>query len=127
MTTEAVVNDDIETLNIEFCSQLMEELEALSLRMRPLFSRSEPWETVRKYLRGLLSFIPRKNSWQLAESVGYQTPHAIQHLLGRALWNPDELRDLLQDEVLENLADPNAVLILDETGFLKKGKHSAGV
>ena len=95
--------------------------------MRPLFSRSEPWETVRKYLRGLLSFIPRKNSWQLAESVGYQTPHAIQHLLGRALWNPDELRDLLQDEVLENLADPNAVLILDETGFLKKGKHSAGV
>ena len=79
------------------------------------------------YLKGLLSPVERKNSWQLAEVVGDPTPYALQNLLGRAQWDADAVRDDLRDYVREHLGDPGGVLVLDETGFLKKGEHSAGV
>jgi SRSO17 transposase len=79
------------------------------------------------YVRGLLSPAERKNSWQLAEVSGDTTPYAFQHLLRRALWDPEAVRDELRRYVLQHLRDSEAVLVLDETGFLKKGRHSAGV
>ncbi|MFI7241690.1 IS701 family transposase [Streptomyces qinglanensis] len=69
----------------------------------------------------------RKNSWQLAEHVGHRTPAGLQHLLSRACWVPDEIRDDLQVYVAEKLGDPAGVLIIDDTGFIKKGTVSAGV
>jgi SRSO17 transposase len=71
--------------------------------------------------------VERKNSWQLAEVIGDPTPYALQHLLGRAHWDADAVRDDLRDYVVEHLGDPRGVLVIDETGFVKKGEHSAGV
>ena len=82
---------------------------------------------VRVYLEVLLSNVPRKNGWQLAEHAGDATPKNIQHFLGRAKWNADGVRDDLQQYVVEHLARKDGVLIIDETGFLKKGTKSAGV
>ena len=79
------------------------------------------------YLRGLLSPVERKNGWQLAEAAGDRTPYATQHLLGRADWDPDAVRDDLRAYVVEQLGDAQAILVLDETGVVKKGTHSAGV
>jgi SRSO17 transposase len=96
-------------------------------RLSPYFERSEPRQRAMAYLRGLLSPAERKNSWQLAEVSGDTTPYAFQHLLRRALWDPEAVRDELRHYVLQHLEDPQAVLVIDETGFLKKGRHSAGV
>src|ERR671938_83551 len=95
--------------------------------MGPRFLRSEPRQHVLAYLQGLLSSVERKNSGQLAEQAGDPGPHRFQHLLERAAWEADEVRDDLQAYVREHLADPDGVLIVDETGFLKKGNHSVGV
>ncbi len=75
----------------------------------------------------MLGPVERKNSWQLAEAVGDRTPYGIQHLLGRADWDADAVRDDLQAYVSEHLGDPSGVAIIDETGFLKKGTKSVGV
>jgi SRSO17 transposase len=75
----------------------------------------------------LLSPAERKNTWQLAEISGETTPYAFQHLLRRALWDANAVRDALRRYILAHLRDPEAVLVIDETGFLKKGQHSAGV
>jgi SRSO17 transposase len=104
-----------------------EGLEAIACRLDGYFARSEERARMRIYLRGLLSPAERKNSWQLAEAVGEETPYGIQHLLGRAVWSADQVRDDLLCYVRENLADPQGILVLDETGFLKKGDKSAGV
>ena len=92
-----------------------------------LFARSEARDRSRAYLQGLLSHCERKNGWQLAEWMGEPSPYAVQHLLDRARWDADAARDQLRDYVLEELGSPDAVLIADETGFLKKGLHSVGV
>src|SRR5215210_1211487 len=92
-----------------------------------LFARSEARSRAIAYLAGLLSPVERKNSWQLAEITGDTTPYGFQHLLGRADWDPDALRDNLRSYITDYLAEPDAVGVLDETGFLKKGAHSAGV
>jgi SRSO17 transposase len=99
----------------------------VSRRLAPLFRRSEAREIACGYLRGLLSSVERKNSWQLSESLGESTPYAIQHLLDRCQWDAEALRDELQLYVNEHLAADDGIAILDETGFLKKGTHSAGV
>jgi SRSO17 transposase len=78
-------------------------------------------------MQGLMSSVERKNGWQVAEVMGEATPYAIQHLLDRAKWDCDEVRDELRAYVVETLATPNAVLVVDETGFLKKGTKSVGV
>jgi SRSO17 transposase len=96
-------------------------------RIGPLFARSEARERAIAYLAALLSPAERKNSWQLAEISGDPNPYAFQHLLGRADWEPDLLRDKLRSYVTDYLADDGAIGVLDETGFLKKGTCSAGV
>ena len=104
-----------------------EELDAVGRRLARRFSRSEPRRRAVEYLRGLLSDAERKNGWQLAEEAGDESPYGVQHLLGRADWDADRVRDDLTAYVHEHLADPGGVLIVDETGFLKKGTKSAGV
>lgn len=81
------------------------------------------------YVRGLLGRIERKNSWQVAEYLGDVTPYAVQHLLGRASWNADDVRDEISRYAKDHLlmSGERGVLIVDETGFLKKGNKSAGV
>ncbi|QGJ70836.1 DDE endonuclease [Planctomycetales bacterium 10988] len=113
---------------IEVSTAAMEaELERVGSLLRPLFARGEAWQRARRYLRGLTSEVRRKNSLQLAKQLGDATPYGIQHLLGRASWSADALPDSLRSYACEALADSQAVLILDETGFLKKGTKSAGV
>jgi len=103
------------------------QLDKLAERIGHLFARSETRRRVRAYLQGLLSSAQRKNSWQLAEAIGDETPYGMQQFLYRALWDADALRDELRQYVIEQLGDDQAVLIVDETGFIKKGSHSAGV
>jgi SRSO17 transposase len=93
----------------------------------PRFARSEQRHRAHAYLQGLLSPIERKNGWQLAEAAGEANPYGYQELLSRALWDADEVRDDLLDLVREKLTDPTAVVVIDETGFVKKGTKSVGV
>ena len=79
------------------------------------------------YLRGLLAPLERKNGWHLAEAAGDVSPAAMQDFLTRTRWDADGVRDDLQDYVVEHLGDDQAVLVLDETGFVKKGTRSVGV
>jgi SRSO17 transposase len=102
-------------------------LTDLERRLAPYFERAEPRQRALAYLRGLLSPAERKNSWQLAEVSGDATPYGRQHLLRRALWDPDAVRNARRTDVIEHLGDGQAVLVIEETGFLKKGRHSAGV
>jgi SRSO17 transposase len=92
-----------------------------------LFARSEPRARSLAYLEGLLSGCERKNGWQLSEWMGEAAPYAVQHLLDRARWDADQARDRVRSYALQELHSADAVLIVDETGFLKKGNHSAGV
>jgi SRSO17 transposase len=103
------------------------ELEEIAEVIGGRFPRSEPRKRAMTYLRGLLSPVERKNGWQLAEEAGDETPYATQHLLGRAVWSADEVRDDLRDYVTKYLGDEDGVVVIDETGFLKKGDKSAGV
>lgn len=102
-------------------------LDGVVARVAPRFGRAEPRRRAGAYLRGLLAPVGRKNGWQLAEAAGDATPDGVQEFLSRARWDADAVRDDLQAYVVEHLADPGAVLVLDETGFLKKGTKSAGV
>ncbi len=99
----------------------------LGQRIRHAFVRPEAHQRALAYVQGLMSMVERKNGWQVAEEVGEVTPYAMQHLLDRAKWDCDEVRDALRAYVWEMLAESNAVLVIDETGFLKKGCKSVGV
>jgi SRSO17 transposase len=103
------------------------ELDELFLTVGHRFRRVEARRRMRDYVRGLLAPVARKNSWQLAEQAGHRTPDGLQRLLARAAWDPDEIRDDLQTFVAGHLGEPDGVLILDDTGFIKKGNSSAGV
>jgi SRSO17 transposase len=103
------------------------ELEAVHARIAPRFERAEPRRRALAYLKGLLSQAERKNGWQLAEEAGDVTPDGMQRLLNAAHWDADAVRDDLVAYVREYLSDPAAILVIDETGFLKKGTKSAGV
>ena len=103
------------------------ELVGLHQRMGDVFARSEVRERSLADLEGLLSVCERKNSWQVAEGVGDASPYGMQYLLGRARWDAEVLRTRLSEYVKEELGSRDVVLVLDETGFLKKGIHSAGV
>jgi SRSO17 transposase len=102
-------------------------LDALHDRIAGRFVRAEPRQRVLAYLRGLLGNVGRKNGWQLAEHAGERTPDGVQRLLATAGWDPDLVRDDLRAYVVEQLGDPDTVLVVDETGFLKKGTISVGV
>jgi SRSO17 transposase len=96
-------------------------------RLRPHFPRHEARRRAWAYIRGLLSPVERKNGWQLAEVNGDATPYGVQHLLGRARWDVEAVRDELRASLVEHLGEPQVVLVMDETGFLKKGQHAVGV
>src|SRR3712207_3973046 len=102
-------------------------LDELAGRLASRFRRVEPRQRALAYLRGLLAPVARKNGWQLAEAAGDRTPDGMQDFLGRTRWDADAVRDDLRAHVVEHLGDPGAVLVLDETGFVKKGTKSAGV
>jgi SRSO17 transposase len=104
-----------------------QRLDEVAHRIGARFARSETRDRVRAYLVGLLGPVQRKNAWQVAEQIGDADPYGVQYLMGRSDCDPDEVRNDLRDYVVEALGDPDAVLVLDETGFLKKGTHSAGV
>src|SRR5881398_617583 len=102
-------------------------LDELAGRLGPRFGRVESRRRALGYLRGLLAPVGRKNGWQLAEAAGDRTPDGMQDFLGRMRWDADAVRDDLRTYVVERLGEPDAVLVLDETGFVKKGEKSAGV
>ena len=102
-------------------------LSALHQRIGKHFVRAEPRQLAYDYLQALLSPIERKNGWQIAEHVGAATPDGVQRLLATAHWDADHVRDDLRSYVVEHLGHPEAVLVIDETGFLKKGTKSVGV
>jgi SRSO17 transposase len=102
-------------------------VEGVEQVLAPHFARAEPRQRAMRYLRGLLRSVERKNGWQLAELAGEATPDGMQRLLNTAHWDADQVRDDLQAYMLEHLGNPQAVLVMDETGFLKKGAKSAGV
>lgn len=102
-------------------------LEEVHELIAPRFARSEPRVRVAAYVRGLLAPLERKNGWTLAEDAGETSPDGMQRLLTGADWDAEGVRDDLQAYVIDHLGDPAAVLVVDETGFLKKGDKSAGV
>ena len=104
-----------------------EELDHVHARLASRFARREARQRVRAYLAGLLSPIERKNGWQLAEQAGEATPTGMQRVLSGSQWDANTVRDDLRTYVVEHLGDPEAVLVVDETGFLKKGTKSVGV
>jgi SRSO17 transposase len=105
----------------------VEALAEVHERIGPRFERAEVRKRVGRFLQGLLAPIERKNGWQLAEELGEHGPRGVQRLLGEAEWDEDAVRDDLRTYVTEYLGEEDAILVLDETGFIKKGKKSAGV
>jgi SRSO17 transposase len=122
-----VPDADGATAEIEEVQAWAAGLGAVHARIAPRFARAEPRRRVLAYLRGLLGAVTRKNGWQLVEHAGEDTPDGMQRLLATADWDPDLVRDDLRGYVVEHLGDPGAVLVVDETGFLKKGSTSVGV
>lgn len=103
------------------------ELDRVHERIAGRFARSEPRRRARAYLHGLIGQVGRRNGWQLAEHAGETTPDGMQRLLNGSLWDAELVRDDLRDYVAERLGEPGGVLVVDETGFVKKGLRSAGV
>jgi SRSO17 transposase len=123
MVTTAVLEPELQTLG----EQWHATLDTLHARIGRRFRRSEARTRVRQYLEGLIAPVERKNGWQLAEQLGEAGPQGVQRLLNAAEWDVEAVRDDLRAFVVEAVGDPTGVLIVDETGFLKKGTKSAGV
>ena len=102
-------------------------LEGLKAQISSAFIRSEQRASAGAFIDGLLSGAERKTGWMLAEEAGLARPYKLQSLLGRSRWSADALCQRVRNYALEALADPDGVLVVDETGFLKKGSHSVGV
>lgn len=102
-------------------------LDGMKARIASAFIRSEQRSSAGVFIDGLLSGAERKTGWMLAEEAGLARPYKIQSLLGRSSWSADALCQRVRDYAIEALADPDGVLVVDETGFLKKGTHSVGV
>jgi len=112
-------------------------LRELHERLRPRFARPEAFQHALLYLQAILSEIPRKNGWQIAEHARLARPYGMQRLLSRAVWDQDGVRDDLRALVCQTLHPPPPVsavdeppfpiLVIDESGFPKRGRHSAGV
>src|SRR5829696_5225083 len=114
-------------LSAESVARWSRQLDALHERLAPHFVRPEPRRRARAYLQTLLAGAERRNGWQLAEAAGEVTPYGMQRLIAAATWDADAVRDDLRAYVVEHLGAPDGVLVVDETGFLKKGDRSAGV
>src|SRR5690348_12869083 len=128
-TTPELVEPTLETIG-----RWLMSLNQLHQRLRPHFARPEVRQHALLYLQAILSEIPRKNGWQIAEHAREARPYGMQRLLSRAVWDEDGVRDVLRTCVCQTLqpapVEPDAlfpVLVLDESGFPKRGRHSAGV
>ena len=117
MAAEAIVGAD----------NWMGEFDNAFARFAGCFARREPRLAARDYLLAVLSDVDSRNGWQLAEQAGHATPYRLQGLLGRAVWDADDMRDELRRYVVDTLGDPGGVLIVDDSGDLKSGSHSVGV
>ncbi|HVU67160.1 MAG TPA: IS701 family transposase [Ktedonobacteraceae bacterium] len=104
-----------------------EQLRLLHQRLRPFFARPEPFQRALRFFQALLSDVPRKNGWQMAEQAREATPYGMQRLLAEAVWDENGVRDEVRRLVVETLGRDQVVLAIDETSFLKRGQHSAGV
>jgi len=125
MVAEQWDAEDPDALVLAECATVLDRLYE---RIAHRFGRAEVRARVRRYLMGLLERLDRKNGWQLAEAIGEGGPQGVQRLLTTAVWDAEAVRDDLRRYVVEHLGDvANGVLIVDETGFLKKGAHSCGV
>ena len=112
---------------LSHCRAWASELEAVHERLRPHSRRRDTHDNVMAYLDALLLDVERKNSWQLAERAGLASPFAFQHVLDRAHWDETQMREALLPYLRQNLGEEDLVLVIDETGFEKKGDHSVGV
>jgi SRSO17 transposase len=121
-TADCVCRDEVQVA--EETSQVVDNAEQL---LRPQCQRRSAYRHAVDYLEGLIAEVERKNGWQLAEQAGYAHPRGIQRVLDRYVWDADAVRDDLRRWVIQELGDPNGVLVVDETSFPKQGKHSAGV
>jgi SRSO17 transposase len=101
-------------------------LEELLGRVAGRFPRGEPRRRIRGFVQGLSADLPRRNCWTIAEHAGDAGPDGMRHLLARAVWDTDGVRDELRDYVVEYLGDPGAVLVVDETGDVKKDTSTVG-
>ena len=103
------------------------EFSAVLDRIAPRFARYEPLRHAGELMAEMVSGLDRKNCWTIAENRGDATPDGLQHLLARAGWDAEEVRDDLREYVIDAFGDPGAILVVDETGDVKKGVHSVGV
>ena len=114
--------------NSKVLERWADTFSALHARIAHRFARAEVRERAGRYLAGLLGRVERKNGWQLAEAIGESEPRSVQRLLSEASWDAEGVRDDLRDYVVEHLGEPRSgVLIVDDTGFVKKGDKSVGV
>ncbi len=118
------MGDDVGVAEVEGWAQEFSQVEAL---LWPRFGRREPRARAVGYVRSLMAPLERKNGWTISEATGARSPDSVQWLLTGADWDPDLLRDDLRSWVADRLGDPDGVLVVDDTGFLKKGTKSAGV
>lgn len=101
-------------------------LDELMARVGGRFGRVEPRRRVRAFLLGLMAGLPRVNCWTIAEHAGHASPDGMQHLLAGSVWDSERVRDELRSYVVDHLGDAGAVLVVDETGHVKKGVHTVG-
>ncbi|TGN42070.1 IS701 family transposase, partial [Paracoccus liaowanqingii] len=104
-----------------------DKLDELKAFLAPSFGRSEQRASAAAFIDGLLSGAERKTGWMLSGEAGFSQPYHIQSLLGRSRWSADGFCQRVRGYAMDGLADPDGVLVVDETGFLKKGTHSVGV
>jgi len=107
--------------------EVQEEFNRLTQRLSVVFPSELGFKNMQKYLRGLLGDSERKNGWQMSEYLGESTPYAMQQFIYRGRFNADFLRDEMREYIVESIGERQGVLVIDETGFLKQGKHSCGV
>jgi SRSO17 transposase len=118
------MRDDVGVAEVEVWAVGFSQVEAL---LWPRFGRREPRDRAVGYVRSLMAPLERKNGWTISEATGARSPDSVQWLLSGADWDADLLRDDVRGWVAEQLGDPGGVLVVDDTGFLKKGQKSAGV
>jgi SRSO17 transposase len=117
----------VDLVDLHLSDRWQREFDDLVLRIGPRFARVEPRRRIGAFLRGLLAELPRTNCWSIAEYAGEHDPRGMQRLLSQAVWDEDGVRDDLRNYVGEHLGDPAAVLVVDETGDVKKGTATVGV
>src|SRR5512135_1310445 len=122
-----LLTNQLEERELSLISQGEQVLAELTGRIGVSFRRAEVRKRVGRYLQGLLASVERKNGWQMAEALGEANAHGVQGLLEEADWDEEAVRDELRTYVIEQLGEAGGILVVDETGFVKKGKKSAGV